>query len=224
MKYIFVDLEMHPIARRYKEARRVCNNEVIEIGAVALDEEYKETGSFKLLVKPEYNAEVYKRYTALTGITAEMLAPAAHFAEALADFLRWCGEGGEEYLIYSWSDNDLQQLQKETALKRIELSPELEYMFRQWRDFQKEYCQLVQLDHQIALEKALDSVGIVFEGRVHDAWCDARNTAELYRLSRNEEELRRLLQPVEKAGQEAEPATFALSDAVLEKLRGLQLA
>lgn len=224
MKYIFVDLEMNPIARRHKEARRLCNNEVIEIGAVVLDEDLRETDCFKQLVKPEYNAEVYKRYAALTGITTGMLATAAHFAEALAAFVQWCAADGEEYLIFAWSDNDLQQLQKETALKRIAMSPELEYMFRQWRDFQKEYCGLLQLDHQISLEKALDSVGITFEGRVHDALWDARNTAELYRLSRDEEEFRRLLKPVEAAGQEAEPATFALSEDMLDKLRALRLA
>ena len=37
MKYIVVDLEMNPIAKSYKEQRKQCRKEIIQIGAVALD-------------------------------------------------------------------------------------------------------------------------------------------------------------------------------------------
>lgn len=38
MKHIVVDLEMNHLARNYKEERLICSMEVIEIGAVVLDE------------------------------------------------------------------------------------------------------------------------------------------------------------------------------------------
>ena len=58
MKHIVVDLEMNHLARDYKEERIICSMEVIEIGAVVLDEAYAEIGSFKTFVKPQYNDEI----------------------------------------------------------------------------------------------------------------------------------------------------------------------
>jgi hypothetical protein len=45
MKTIFVDFEMNPINTSFKEARQICKNEIIEIGAVLLDEDSKEISS-----------------------------------------------------------------------------------------------------------------------------------------------------------------------------------
>ena len=44
MKYIVIDLEMNPIAAVHKTERETCKLEVIEIGAVLLDENYQEIG------------------------------------------------------------------------------------------------------------------------------------------------------------------------------------
>lgn len=41
-------------------------------------------------------------------------------------------------------------------------------------DFQKKYTEKVGLERSMSLEKALDYAGIAFEGRMHDALCDAR--------------------------------------------------
>ena len=38
MHNIFIDLEMHPIPRSYTDEREICSQEVIEIGAVKLNE------------------------------------------------------------------------------------------------------------------------------------------------------------------------------------------
>ncbi len=221
MKYIFVDLEMNPVSRRQREARKTCHNEVIEIGAVALDADFKEIDSFKLLVKPQFSQEVYRRYAILTGITTDMLVNAVHFPEALAAFLAWCGE---DYTVYSWSDNDLSQLQGEAVLKKVPESPALTYLFSHWQDFQREFCHLLNLNRQLALEKALDSVGITFAGQAHDALWDARNTAELYRLSRDEALFKELVATVAQAKEAAQlaPATFALSGEALAKLAALK--
>lgn len=58
MKYIVVDLEMNSLAKEYKEERAQCGMEIIEIGAVVLDEQYQEVDSFKTLVKPQFNDEI----------------------------------------------------------------------------------------------------------------------------------------------------------------------
>ena len=65
MRYIIMDLEMNRIADRYRMERQVCKMEVIEIGAVVLNEAYQEIGSFKTLVKPRYNDVIEKKYEKL---------------------------------------------------------------------------------------------------------------------------------------------------------------
>ena len=51
MKHIVVDLEMN-IIRNNAEARKICTNETIEIGAVMLDDNLQEIASFRTYVKP----------------------------------------------------------------------------------------------------------------------------------------------------------------------------
>ena len=67
MKYIIVDFEMNPIAREHKVERKICRSEIIEIGAVIMDENFLVLGEFKTLVKPQFNDEIYKKYETLTG-------------------------------------------------------------------------------------------------------------------------------------------------------------
>ena len=54
MIYVFVDFEMNMIDSEYKKEKKICKSEIIEIGAVKLDEDYNEIDSFKSYVKPAY--------------------------------------------------------------------------------------------------------------------------------------------------------------------------
>ena len=81
MKHIVVDLEMNNIRRR-SEARKICTNEIIEIGASMLDENLWEIGKFQIYVKPEYNDVIVPKISKLTGITNEMVANAPTFSVA----------------------------------------------------------------------------------------------------------------------------------------------
>ena len=73
MKYVVVDLEMNRLANQFAEEKAVCGMEIIAIGAVLLDEQYREIEAFKTLVKPQYNDVIDAYYTRLTGITTEMV-------------------------------------------------------------------------------------------------------------------------------------------------------
>ena len=86
MKYVVIDLEMNPIATVHTAEREYCKLEVIEIGAVLLDEKYQEIGSFVTLVKPRFNSRIEKRYEKLTGIKTEMIESAPCFEDALDMF------------------------------------------------------------------------------------------------------------------------------------------
>lgn len=90
MKHIVVDLEMNTLAKQFKEEKSICGSEIIQIGAVLLDENYQEIGSFHTLVRPQYNNRIEKRIERLTGIKTEMVQNSPVFEEAIQQFFSWC--------------------------------------------------------------------------------------------------------------------------------------
>lgn len=206
MNRIFVDLEMHPVAPEYVQERTIFKFETIEVGAVMLDERYEEIASFCEYVKPLYSEGILPRYEELTGITTQMVAEADAFPEVLGRFADWCGEG---YTMYSWSKADLNQIRGECRLKGIKPDEKLTYMLRHWQDFQKEFSRLVGIHHPIKLEEAVGLGGLDFDGRAHDGLVDARNTANLYRQSRDEQMFKKLKSMI---SEQENPLVFSMSD------------
>lgn len=188
MKYIVVDLEMNPIDSAYKDERATCKLEVIEIGAVLLDEYYHEIGRFVTLVKPQYNTRIEKKYEKLTEIKTEMVASAPYFADALQMFFQWCSSIPGENQIVQWSENDYLQISREIVLKNVSLSDEnRHYMENSWLDFQKEYGDTLGFDRNLSLKDAIMYAGRDFSGHQHDALDDAKNTADLFAIIRDKE-------------------------------------
>ncbi|WP_301861075.1 3'-5' exonuclease [uncultured Megasphaera sp.] len=215
MNAVFVDFEMNPIGRKQKEARRICKGEIIEIGAVKINEAGEEISSYKEYVRPEYTTEMNATCQELTGITMDMLADAPHFTPAFHHFLDWCRESNDDnYEMYAWSENDWRQLTCEMRLKQLDMTDDrVRWMLDHWQNFQQIYCNLLGLDKVISLDKAVSTLGETFDGQMHDALWDARNTSKLYVLSQKREEFRDIMQPIIDATKPAEPLTFSLADA-----------
>jgi len=198
MKHVVVDLEMNNI-RQKSEARRICTNETIEIGAVMLDDNLQEISSFRTYVKPEYNDGIVPKISRLTDITDAMVANAPKFREALRMFTNWCLGTGDEVTIYAWSDTDFNQIRKEIVLKEYEISEtEKSLLENEWTDFQQEFDGHLGFERQVSLKMALDMAGIDFSGREHDALDDARNTAELLQIFRDEDLFEKTLRKIEE--------------------------
>ena len=187
MKHIVVDLEMNEISRKYREVKALCKMEIIEIGAVLLDENYTEIGHFKTLVKPQFNEEIEPLFERITGITTKMVENAPVFEDGLKMFLSWCQSVNDDIQLYQWSDSDLIQLTKEMCLKEVVLSEKEQHLLADWNDFQKEYGDKLMLHRQVSLKNAIMYAGLDFEGKEHDALCDARNTGTLLRIIRDPE-------------------------------------
>lgn len=199
MKHVVIDLEMNGIAKEYRNIGLACDREVIEIGAVVLDETYQEIGSFKTLVKPRYNDVIEKRITKLTGISTEMVLESPNFEVALREFFQWCQELSDEIQLYQWSESDLAQILKEIEMKRIVLNKKEQMILEGWSDFQREYGEKLNLENSVSLRNAVMYAGIEFEGKEHDALHDARNTATLLKIVRNPELCKKALESVIEA-------------------------
>ncbi len=78
MKYVVVDLEMNRIRKKSER----CAMEIMEMGAMMLDDKLQELSSFRTHVRPEHNDRIVDKTEVLTGITTEMVKNAFTFTES----------------------------------------------------------------------------------------------------------------------------------------------
>lgn len=116
MRYIVMDLEWNqPLSQRSAAYRRLGNRlmfEVIQIGAVMLDEEMRMTGSFNQLISPANYRTLHPRISRITGIRQDDLADAPEFSEAFKRFVAWCGD---DFVLTTWGCDDISVLQQNIA-------------------------------------------------------------------------------------------------------------
>ena len=99
MNFIIFDLEWNN-AYNYKLKRGM--NEIIEIGAVKLDENLDVVDTFMQLIKPQLSRKLGSRFKNLTHITIDEINDnGIPFEKAFDDFAKWCGRGDKLFL--SWS-------------------------------------------------------------------------------------------------------------------------
>lgn len=182
MYSIFVDLEFMDADRKFRSLPCFCRKEVIQFGAIVLDENYREIGCFNSFVRPQCSTRLKQHFREFTGITNEQAFESPVFAEVLQQFCEWCLQYGPEITIHEWSNSDLNQLQFECEKKQLSLSSEEKLMLQNWQDAQELYGKAVETETQIALETAVWTLGEGIEGRLHNALWDARNTGRVVAL------------------------------------------
>ena len=176
MRHIFIEFEMCMVPKKAAPDPHL-HFEIIQFGAVMLDERLNFIDEFACFVKPQYG-ELTPEMTELTGITQDMLEHQGGFIKVFAEFLKWLGD--EDYRIYSWSGNDLFQLRNEVKLKKFPLKQSR--IFENWVDFQRIFTTAAGLPNNPALSKALELMQTEFVGSMHFADADAYNTARLFRI------------------------------------------
>lgn len=103
MNYIIFDLEWN---NAYSHKAQKAMNEIIEIGAVKLNERLEIVDTFKQLIKPQISKKLTGRFKALTKITIEEINQnGIPFKDAVDDFARW--SKGDDNVFLSWSNSDL---------------------------------------------------------------------------------------------------------------------
>ena len=208
MNKIIVDLEMNEImADKFPKEREISKFEIIEIGAVKLDDKLNIIDGFKKYVRPVINP-MGERYVELTGITDEMLVDAQLFADVMDEFIAWCGEN---YTIYSWGSMDRTQVNNEIKLKQYK-NPGIKYMMKNWVDFQAKFSKILGILKHVSLKDAINYTGCEFEGNLHDAYWDAKNTASVFKIAQNEEKLKKIMKPYVDSMKINETMTYSLGE------------
>jgi len=173
MVYIIVDLEA-----TCWEKRENRPNEIIEIGAVAINEEGALVDEFDIFVKPLLHPTLSDFCTELTSITQEMVDTAPGFPEALQAFQDWiaaCTGDQEQYVLCSWGHYDRVQFKNDCVLHKLDT---------QWLELhislKHQYADLKNLRRPIGMKKALWQEGLKLEGVHHRGLDDAQNIAKIF--------------------------------------------
>lgn len=183
-KYVIVDLEMCVVPRGIKREAYGYRSELIQIGAVLVDESLEIADEFMTLVSPEYGV-VDNYIENLTGISRKSVCGAPHFKEALEMFMNWMPE---DAVLVSWSNNDEKQIRRESEAKGVAFEG-LDALLESWVDCQQTFAEKMNAQKNYKLSEALIIADIDYDEGEHDALVDARNTAQLFVKMERESEL-----------------------------------
>ena len=170
---IVIDLEFTPVSKDHGVGG--LKQEIIEIGAVKLDDRGEFCGEFSRLVSPELADGVERHVKALTSISSYDAYNAEPLNVVLFQFQNWIGDLSARMI--TWSGADKLQLKRECRAKRIPT----DRMPGDWLDIQPLFPALMGIDRElVALEDAAEWYGISAQDEhLHHALTDARITAGL---------------------------------------------
>lgn len=171
MNYIVFDLEWNQCAVESEMVTEpVClPGEIIEIGAVKLDDQFQKVDELRLYVKPRCYPKLHHRIVSLTGIRDRDLAEKGlPFPDAYEIFRRWCTD---ECSYMTWSNSDLPILVDNMLLHGIDVSN-----LPDTYDLQRIFCnEIMRIPRRLSLDEALKVLNERGD-TAHDALNDARNT------------------------------------------------
>ncbi len=175
MYYITLDLEWNQAYAQkamavQKQLSCRLRGEVIQIGAVKLDEQMRICGSYSVIIKPKYFRHIHRQVEKLTGISQEQMDRGLPLAEAAEGFRRFCGES---FVFLTWGPDDIPMLKDNFRIHGLssawlDATYDMQIMFNRQTD---------GASKQRSLEYAMEHFDIAMTLPAHDALNDAYFTA-----------------------------------------------
>lgn len=174
MNYIVLDLEWNQCPTGKSDEIGSLPFEIIEIGAVKLDEQQHVLDTFREVVRPQVYTKLHFRTQEIVSLRQIDFESARSFPEVIGDFLGWCGE---ETMFCTWGPSDLMELQRNMAFYRLAIPFPYPFLYY---DIQKLFS-IAYEDRKTrrSLEFAVDYLGIPKEVSFHSALCDAHYTSRI---------------------------------------------
>ncbi|MGH4117858.1 exonuclease domain-containing protein [Clostridium sp.] len=181
MNYIIFDLEFNQSYNFGSETTNIvnpkCPFEIIQIGAIKLDENFKKIGFIDILVKPWIYTRLNPYVQKLTGITTSDLNNGKSFKDMykeLTEFIK-----SDSSVLGVWGIADIKELFRNIEFYELDTSlMPLEYI-----NIQSHACKHLNCKKgiNIGLGNATTLLDIHLEGQFHNALNDAYYTAEVFK-------------------------------------------
>lgn len=171
MNYIVFDLEWNQSPSGKDGENPHIPFEIINIGAVKLDNNLNIIDEFSVLIRPKIYRELNHITKDLTGFTMnELNRHGKKFTVACDEFIKWCGD---DYALCTWGSLDIFELQRNMAYYKYPLLKAPVFFY----DLQKIYSILYDNGKSfISLENAVDALNIPTNTNFHQALDDAYYT------------------------------------------------
>lgn len=189
MNYIVLDLEWDSV---YYTTEHRFINQILQIGAVKLNESFELIDSFDVTVCSALSKRVTGRFSTLTGITSEKMRAGIPFEEAVLRYNRWAGE---DTVTLTWSTSDLFAIYENQCL----LPKNIRFHMEKYVDIQKYIQNELSLrgmgsKNQISLSHAAELFGISTEEfSLHTARDDSMVCVALLKKCYNRESFNALI-------------------------------
>lgn len=172
--YIVFDLEWNQCSTGKADSVAGFPFEIIEIGAVKLDEQFHAIDEFHRLIRPQVYPKLHFAISEVTHLRMSQLrAHGVSFPSAVQDFLKWCGS---DAIFCSWGCMDLTELQRNMHYYHMENPfPKPLYYY----DVQKLYARFCRNGEKPSLDTAVQELSILQERPFHRAADDAWYTAQV---------------------------------------------
>lgn len=177
MDYIIFDLEWNQSSHpgEVDENGNTLPFEIVEIGAVKLNENRDMIGEFSELIKPQIYHEMHYITSKLIHLQMEQLEKGRPFSEVMEEFLEWCGD---DCIFCTWGPLDLLELQRN--MRYYGMLPLSDKPIK-FYDIQKLFCIAYEdKKSRRSLEYAIDMLGIHKDIPFHRAFSDAYYTAQVF--------------------------------------------
>lgn len=174
--FIVFDLEWNQGEAPVTRGDKTLTFEIVEIGAVKLNEKREKIGEFSRLIKPQIHQQMHRITGKLIHLTMEDLENGEDFQTVARDFLEWCGEDPR---FCSWGPLDLTEFQRNLDFYDMPLLSDRPLPFY---DAQKLYS-LAYDDGRSrkSLSSAVEELGLVQDIPFHRALSDAEYTARIFK-------------------------------------------
>lgn len=171
MRYIVLDLEWN----QSDDSETRDNSlpvEIIEIGAVMLDEKLNIVSSFDHYIKPQVYKTINKFVKDFVSVNEDRIDTGEPFQVVCKRFLEWCGD---DVIFCTWGMADLMELQRNMKYFGVANTFPQPFLFY---DIQKFYS-IMKEDGKIrrSLEYVVNELGITMKKEFHNALNDAHYTA-----------------------------------------------
>lgn len=180
MNYIIYDLEFNQAFDKNNK-NSTLPFEIIQIGALKVNEDFEIVDSFNRLIKPTLYKEIHPYVENLTGITTNMLNKNNSFPKVYRDFLKFIGK--EPFVSCVWGVCDIRELIKNIQYHDLNMVDD----FKRYIDVQTVVCKLLKCQKgiKIGLKDAVEHFRIPIESEFHDALNDAYYTTQVFQKLRS---------------------------------------
>lgn len=177
MNYIVIDLEWNQSPYGKGTEVKEIPFEIIEIGAVKLNENREVLSSFSRLIKPQIYNEIHSITKEIIHIEINDLVKEELFQNVITEFFLWCGS---DYRFATWGNMDLIELQRNLDYYGIKGFIDKPIPFY---DVQKLFALCYYQDRiPRTLEFAVDIVKLNKTEEFHRAYVDAKYTAQIFKM------------------------------------------